>query len=135
MHKLIGKFSPKKPSENIDEYEKTKADYEKNLEVLKNILTDENLESEALKKAFDLGDLGLKILEEEKIKLQEIVQKILTTERSAVIDARGKGLPERDRRTVASLEALREKSGFSPLLGLKPIIDISEINEKQDDAA
>ncbi len=132
MAKLFRKPSEKKPSENIDEYEKTKADYEKNLEILKNILTNDGLQEEALKKAFELGDLGLKILEEEKIKLQEIVQKILLAERKALIDAKGKGLPERDRRTVESLEALRNKSGVSPLLGLRPIIDI---NEKKDDAA
>jgi len=128
LSRLLGRSSEKKPSENIAKYEETKADYESNLNILKNILTDEKLIGEALKKASELGDSGLQILEEEKIKLQEILQRILITEAGAIIDAVGESLPEKDRKIVASLERLYKKSKRGSLLDLKPIIDIDTEN-------
>jgi hypothetical protein len=128
LSRLLGRSSEKKPSENIAKYEETKAGYEENLNILKNILTDEKLIGEALKKASELGDSGLQILEEEKIKLQEILQRILITEAGAIIDAVGESLPEKDRKIVASLEDLyikNKENGGRSLLGLKPIIDIN----------
>jgi hypothetical protein len=136
LSRLLGKSSEKKPSENIAKYEETKADYESNLNILKNILIDEKLTGEALKKASELGDSGLQILEEEKIKLQEILQRILITEAGAIIDAVGESLPEKDRKIVASLENLyikNKENGGRSLLGLKPIIDIGQ-NINNDNA-
>jgi hypothetical protein len=133
LSRLLGRSSEKKPSENIAKYEETKAGYEENLNILKNILTDEKLIGEALKKASELGDSGLQILEEEKIKLQEILQRILITEAGAIIDAVGESLPEKDRKIVASLERLYKKNEGNSLLDLKPIIDIGQ-NINNDNA-
>ena len=110
MSKLLRPFS-KKPSINTEEYERTKKEYEVDLDLFKTILNKEDLNSELLEKAGEFGDDGLKIIQEEKNKqLRASLLQILITEHKIITDYISDSLSEKDRSIVSRLMSLQKKS-------------------------
>lgn len=114
MTRLFRPFSRKESSNEVD-FGKSKKEYNTALDNLKNVLNDESLNSEALKMAVELGDRGLEIILEVKLKIFEQLTKTLLNEAQLIEDLKTEGLPEGHKKIKSRLEQLakdyRKKGG------------------------
>lgn len=107
--KLFRPFT-RKPNINNEEYEKAKNLYEESVNELKNCLSEESLDEKVLKKAFEIGDKGLEIVNEEKMKVKEVLRnKILLEEKTLIITLRIESLPKKDSDIINKFATLRKK--------------------------
>jgi hypothetical protein len=127
MQELLGKAVGKKTNAQEENYLKAEKAYKDDINILKFILNDYPIKDELMDKSFKMGDRGLQILEEERVKvLTETVRQVLVSEKKAILEAIGSAGSEKDRNTVNRLVDLRNKNGVGLLGKMQDLLGINQ---------
>lgn len=127
MYELLGRAVGKKTSAQEANYLAAEKAYKDDLNILKRILNEYAIQENLTEPAFQMGDRGLQILEEERTKvLTETVRQVLISEKKAILEAIGSAGSEKDRNTVNRLVDLRNKNGVGLLGKMQDLLGINQ---------
>ncbi len=127
MYELLGRAVGKKTSAQEANYLATEKAYKEDISLLKLILNDYPIKDELIKNSFEMGDRGLQILEEERLKvLTETVRQVLISEKKAILDAIESVVAAKDINNVNKLVDLYQKKGMSLLGRTKNLLGINQ---------